>query len=76
MAEKQASEKLFTLLENGNGVDYSTSKTAGQPISITEINSIMSHLPDAKAPGPDRIPNEFYKTFATLLAPMYCDYYN
>eukprot|EP00965_Chrysotila_dentata_P030919 1030137-Pleurochrysis_carterae.AAC.1 len=27
-AEKHASEKLFSLLENGNGVDYSTSKAA------------------------------------------------
>eukprot|EP00965_Chrysotila_dentata_P006225 202999-Pleurochrysis_carterae.AAC.3 len=36
----------------------------------------MSNLPNSKSPGPDRIPNEFYKTFANLPAPPYCDYYN
>eukprot|EP00965_Chrysotila_dentata_P164160 5420126-Pleurochrysis_carterae.AAC.1 len=56
--EQNASETLFSLLEEGNGVDFSTSKEAGQSISTTEINTIMSNLPDSKSPGPDRIPNE------------------
>eukprot|EP00965_Chrysotila_dentata_P143793 4751207-Pleurochrysis_carterae.AAC.1 len=74
--ETKASEKLYKLLEEGDGVDYSTSKLAGEPIKIEEINKTMSNLPDFKSPGPDRITNEFYKTFAKLLAPLYCDYYN
>eukprot|EP00965_Chrysotila_dentata_P056350 1869619-Pleurochrysis_carterae.AAC.4 len=76
--EREASEKLFSLLGEGTGVDFSTSKEAGQPISMTrtEIDNIMSHLlPDSKSPGPDRIPNEFqYKTFATQLSPLVCDF--
>eukprot|EP00965_Chrysotila_dentata_P099243 3281474-Pleurochrysis_carterae.AAC.2 len=45
--EIEAKEKLFTLLEEGNGNDFSTSKEAGQPISVTEINKILSHLPES-----------------------------
>eukprot|EP00965_Chrysotila_dentata_P162490 5365986-Pleurochrysis_carterae.AAC.2 len=71
-----ASKKLFKILQDGNVVDYSTSKIAGQPIQIPEISATMSNLPDSKSPGPDRIPNEFYKTFAKMLAPLYSDYYN
>eukprot|EP00965_Chrysotila_dentata_P122362 4044578-Pleurochrysis_carterae.AAC.2 len=74
--ETKASKILYKLLEESNGVDYSTSQLAGQPIKIEEISKTMSNLPDSKSPGPDRIPNEFYKTFANLLAPLYCDYYN
>eukprot|EP00965_Chrysotila_dentata_P146425 4834702-Pleurochrysis_carterae.AAC.1 len=74
--KQDASEKLFSLLEEGNGVDFSTSKEAGQPMTIPEINNIMTSLPDSKSPGPDRIPNEFYKTFATLFSPLVCDYFN
>eukprot|EP00965_Chrysotila_dentata_P007615 248049-Pleurochrysis_carterae.AAC.1 len=74
--EFEARNKLYTLLEEGNGVDYSTSKEAGQPITTSEISKTMSNLPDSKSPGPDRIPNEFYKTFATLLAPLFCDFFN
>eukprot|EP00965_Chrysotila_dentata_P147865 4881024-Pleurochrysis_carterae.AAC.1 len=74
--EREASEKLFFRLEEGNRVDFSTSKDEGQAISITEINNIMSHLPDSKSPGPERISNEFYKTFPTLLSPLICDYFN
>eukprot|EP00965_Chrysotila_dentata_P031523 1051242-Pleurochrysis_carterae.AAC.2 len=76
MEEHDARNKLYKLLEEGNGVDYSTSKEEGQPITTIEINKTMSNLPDSKSPGPDRIPNEFYKTFATLLAPLFCDHYN
>eukprot|EP00965_Chrysotila_dentata_P107741 3558966-Pleurochrysis_carterae.AAC.2 len=76
LGEHQAREKLYKLLEEGDGVDYSTSRSAGQPIKASEISNTMSNLPDSKSPGPDRIPNEFYKTFAILLAPLYSDYYN
>eukprot|EP00965_Chrysotila_dentata_P095836 3167838-Pleurochrysis_carterae.AAC.1 len=36
----------------------------------------MSNLPESKSPGPDRMLNEFYKTFAMLLAPMSSELYN
>eukprot|EP00965_Chrysotila_dentata_P040062 1330684-Pleurochrysis_carterae.AAC.1 len=55
--ETNASEKLYKLLEEGDGVDYSTSQIAGQPIKIEEVSKTMSNLPDSKSPGPDRIPN-------------------
>eukprot|EP00965_Chrysotila_dentata_P127948 4230974-Pleurochrysis_carterae.AAC.1 len=35
--ETKASEKLYKLLEEGDGVDYSTSQIAGQSITIEEL---------------------------------------
>eukprot|EP00965_Chrysotila_dentata_P049710 1648667-Pleurochrysis_carterae.AAC.1 len=58
------------------GVENTTSQSAGEDITTEEISKVMTFLPKGKAPGPDRIPNEFYATFANLLAPIYTKYYN
>eukprot|EP00965_Chrysotila_dentata_P185268 6115716-Pleurochrysis_carterae.AAC.1 len=34
--ETKASQKLYKLIEEGNGVDYCTSQIAGQPITMEE----------------------------------------
>eukprot|EP00965_Chrysotila_dentata_P114949 3799477-Pleurochrysis_carterae.AAC.1 len=58
------------------GVEKTTSQSAGSEITLDEINKVMTFLPKGKAPGPDRIPNEFYSAFAMLLAPLYQTFYN
>ena len=58
------------------GVNTTTSDMCGADISIPEVEFTCSNLPREKSPGPDRIPNEFYKSFAKLLAPLLARYYN
>ena len=41
-----------------------------------EIINEATHVPKGKASGPDRIPNEWYRAFAKLLAPLMRDLYN
>ena len=36
----------------------------------------MLHLPGGKSPGPDRIPNEFYRNYSRLLAPLLAGAFN
>ena len=67
---------MLNLLEKGATVNETTSNECGKDILEEEIELTCSHLPTDKSPGPDRIPNEFYKIFATKLAPLLARYYN
>eukprot|EP00965_Chrysotila_dentata_P149015 4922058-Pleurochrysis_carterae.AAC.1 len=58
------------------GVENTTSQAAGEDIKEEKISKVMTFLPKGKAPGPDRIPNEFYSAFANLLAPIYMKFFN
>ena len=51
------------------GVEGSTSDKIGADILSEEVERVSANLPTGKAPGPDKIPNELYKTFSNLLAP-------
>ena len=62
-ANAKAEDRLLQLLSQF-GVESSASDEAGADISIDEVTRVLQHLPEGKASGPDRIPNEFYKTFA------------
>jgi hypothetical protein len=42
-------------------------QTLDHPITIAEIENVISHLPNGKMVGPDGFPSEFYKAFKTLL---------
>ncbi|XP_054631650.1 E3 ubiquitin-protein ligase znrf1 isoform X1 [Dunckerocampus dactyliophorus] len=41
------------------------------PISFIELHNTLHRLPNNKAPGPDGFPAEFYKTFWSLLSPIF-----
>eukprot|EP00965_Chrysotila_dentata_P017140 569119-Pleurochrysis_carterae.AAC.2 len=72
---KGAKRKLLCELRRW-GVEQSTSDETGSQINSKEISKTLTFLPKGKAPGPDRIPNEFYATFANKLAPIYSKLYN
>lgn len=46
------------------------------PISPSEVLSAIRNIASDKAPGPDGLGSEFYKTFATDLAPLLAEVYN
>ena len=65
----KADEKTLLDLLGEWGVDDKTSDEIGKDIDIDELIHTMVHLPEGKSAGPDRIPNEFYKHFSSVLAP-------
>ena len=58
------------------GVERCTSDEIGADITDQEVDKVASHLPEGKSPGPDRIPNEFYRTFSHILAPLLAAAFN
>ena len=53
-----------------------TAAKCGLPITPPEIEHTMSYLPKRKSPGPDRLPNQFYRTFAKPLSKILANVYN
>ena len=47
-----------------------TAEKCGEPITKQEVIDVLESLPTKKSPGPDRIPNKFYKTYSIFLFPM------
>ena len=70
-------ECQHTLLNSiKNSVPPGLARTMDQPITIEEIKSAIANCGNNKAPGPDGITAEFYKTFVTDLAPILEKVYN
>ena len=45
-----------------------TKDACDAPVTANEIATVMNELPTGKSPGPDRLPNKFYKTYSELLS--------
>ena len=71
-----ARDKARAALNAGRKTLPPTATACGAPITCTIVCEICKHLPIGKSPGPDRIPNAFYKNFADLLAPLLTLAYN
>ena len=63
-------------LSKGNKALPPTAEACGAPIRDSEVLSVCKNLPTGKSPGPDRLPNAFYKNFADLMAPVLTAAYN
>ena len=69
-------QKAIDTLSQGNRVLPPTASACGAPISKEEVSHTSAYLPLGKSPGPDRIPNKFYRVFASLTSPILTKVYN
>ena len=65
-----AAEECWKALRTGNKVHPPTATRCSEPIDQKEATKTCNILPTGKAPGPDRIPNKFYKTFSATVGPI------
>ena len=65
-----AKGKALDALRRGKKVLPPTAQKCGAPITAAEILHSCAYRPTRKSPGPDRIPNQFYRTFAKIVAPI------
>ena len=63
-------------LEEGGTVTEPTAERCGLPIALEEVRLTMTYLPDRKSPGPDRLPNAFYKTLNKVICPILTEVFN
>ena len=70
--DRGASEKLFAKLREKR-LSKKDSDSIEGAITETEVLEAIAHLAPRKSPGPDGVPPEFYRRFATLVAPDLAD---
>ena len=63
-------------LKQGDRVLPPTADRCGAPITAEEVSHTSAYLPLGKSPGPDRIPNKFYRVFEKLTSPILTKVYN
>ena len=66
-------EEIDRFLENFNlpRLNQEETEIMNNPITSTEIEAVIKHLPKNKSPGPDGFAREFYQTFREELMPIF-----
>ena len=72
----KARKECIGTLEAGDRVLEPTKKEVDREIAPWEVIDAINAIPTGKSPGPDRIPNRFYRTFSKLLAPILANVFN
>uniref|UniRef100_A0A7S2JT45 Reverse transcriptase domain-containing protein n=1 Tax=Haptolina brevifila TaxID=156173 RepID=A0A7S2JT45_9EUKA len=67
-SDRSASEKLFAKLRKRK-LSKKNSNSIEGTITETEVLEAIAYLAPRKSPGPDGVPPEFYRRFATPVAP-------
>ncbi len=63
-----AAHKCYNALADGPQVLPPTAAKCDAEIAVEELEEVLRDLPTGKSPGPDRIPNKFYKTYSKILS--------
>ena len=65
-------EEMGRFLEKFNlpRLDQEEIEIMNNPITSTEIEAVIKHLPKNNSPGPDSFTGEFYQTFREELTPI------
>ena len=66
--DKAAVLRCLHALRTGDRVLPPTAKECGAPITKAELALVINKLPTGKSPGPDRLPNKFYRTLSDVLS--------
>ena len=75
-AYKASAIKCLRLLRHGKRVLAPSAAKCGAPVTASEIRDVCNTLPTGKSPGPDRIPNKFYKHLSSVVAPIIAEVAN
>ena len=67
---------MLATLRTGNRVLPDTARACGAPVRQEDLEPILNNLPLGKSPGPDRLPNKFYKTFSAVLSEILTGVFN
>ena len=70
LTSRTCTRKALRALSRGKKVLDPTAAKCGAHITVEEILHTCAYVPKGKSPGPDRIPNQFYRSFSKTVAPI------
>ena len=74
--DQAAKEEALRTLRKGRRVLKPTAAECDADIHKDEVLHTCAYLPIGKSPGPDRLPNKFYRVFSKVIAPILTHVFN